>query len=85
MQIKLEVLSAETIHYTDKVSKQPKVFNVLNCREVSPATMLSPIRLSVRDFPEVKPGVTVVVNVTECLRGKLDTFLSIRGHLVNGK
>lgn len=85
MQLKLEVLGQEMIHYNDKVTKEAKTFEVINCREASPATLLLPIRLSARDWPGVKPGTVIDIKVSEVTRGKLDSSISVRGQLVNGK
>jgi len=83
MRVILEVLSTESINYTDKTGK-PASFDVINCREQSPATVLAPVRLSARDFPTVKPGTVVTVAVSDVRCGKLDKSISLRGVLVNG-
>lgn len=87
MQIKLEVLSSETINYNDKKdNNKPKSFDVLNCREATPATVLLPFRLSARDFPAVKVGSVITLAVSEVRKGQLDAAISIRGQVIgNGR
>lgn len=84
MIIKLEVLSQETIHYKSKSNGQPAQFDVLNCREATPASVMRPMRLSARDFPSVKPGSVVMVSVTDLDRDPKALAVSVRGQLVNG-
>lgn len=81
MQIKLEILGTETVNYKDKNGKDAS-FDVVNCREASPATLTAPCRLSARDFPGLKAGQVVTVHVSDVRCGKLDRAVGIRGSLV---
>jgi len=83
MQIKLEVLSLETVSYRDKQGKDAS-FEVINCREASPPTVLLPVRLAARDFPTIKAGQVVTINVSAVRCGKGEPQIGIRGALVNG-
>lgn len=85
MRIKLEVLSKETISYQANSRRPAGQFDVLNCREATPATLLAPVRLSARDFSTVLPGTIVEVAVSEVMTNEKNPYVSVRGHLVNGK
>lgn len=85
MQIKLEVLARETIHYPAKGTRAAGSFEVINCRESSPASLLIPVRLASRDFPTLKGGEVVTVLVSDISRRDDSAFVNVRGTLVNGK
>ena len=78
MNVKLEVVNSEVIHYTDKLGK-PAEFAVLNARETLPATLLTPFRLSVRDFPSVVPPCVIDLAVSEVRFGDKDKSINVRG------
>jgi hypothetical protein len=82
MQIKLEVCSAETIKFQAKGTRAAGEFEVFNCREASPASLMAPVRLSARDYPGVKAGAIVVLNVSEISSRQGSAFVNVRGSLV---
>ena len=82
MIVKLEVVNVEVIHYMDKTGK-PAEFSVLNARETLPATLLTPFRLSVRDFPQVVPPCVVELAVSEVRCGDKDKSINVRGSVLS--
>lgn len=84
MQIRLEVLKKDSVPYKDKKTGKDEIFEVLECREASPATVLRPFKLPARQFPAVKPGEVVTVAVTDFERERAALAVSIKAYQVNG-
>lgn len=86
MQVKLEVCGQrQTLAYKDKTTGKDASFQYWNCREASPATCVTPFRISAADNPNVKTGDVVTFEIGELPLPPKATAVSLRGKVVAGK
>ena len=85
MFVKLEVCGQrQTLNYKDKGGKDAS-FQYWNCREASPATCVTPFRISATDNPSVKSGDVVTFEIGELPLPPKASAVSLRGKVAGGK